>query len=78
MVIMTMPEIVLIIVYGFSPGSASHTNMQTFEYIQSNMDSCIIEKNNIIKHNKTIRSFYIDAICVRRLKNEKIKRVVIN
>lgn len=63
---MTGTEIVLIITLGFSPGSATHTSLRVLEYVQPDMESCLVEQERVNSFRDGRFEYY--SICVSRKK----------
>jgi len=59
-------EIILVILLGYSPGSANGVKFNILEYKQSSIEICIREKEKINK--AFLHKFHNKAFCTTRLK----------
>jgi len=59
-------EIILVILLGYSPGSANGVKFNTLEYKHASMEVCIKEKEKINK--EFLHKFHNKAFCTTRLK----------
>jgi len=65
---MTLPEVVLIIMLGYSPSGATGVDMEVKEYKQQTIELCNAEAFRLTELET--RRFHIKAFCTTRIREE--------